>query len=60
MAQDIILGAFRKRLKNRGYLNIHIYKTRNDIEYFVSFVEPIFHRHLEGIMTFRQIYNAAR
>lgn len=49
MAQNHILLAFRKRLKKRGYTDIHIYNTYNidengkkDYSYYeVNAIEPL-------------------
>lgn len=40
MAQDIIIMAFRKRLRLRGYTQISIKRLRPDL-YLVSAVEPL-------------------
>lgn len=60
MSQDVIISAFRKRLKNRGYLNIRISRTSKPDKYFISFIEPIFRRGLEGILSLSEMHHSAR
>lgn len=60
MSQDVIISAFRKRLKNRGYRNIHICKTNLPDVYYVAFTEPIFCLRLEGVLTLSEIYHSAK
>ena len=60
MAQDVIVVAFRKRLKNRGYFNIRICKTDAPGVFYVSFIEPIFRFKLEGILTLCEMSHSAK
>lgn len=39
--QNLVVLAFRKRLKKRGYLNISIHKVKGSDEYTVTAVEPL-------------------
>lgn len=44
MAQDAILLAFRKRLKKRGYSDIHIYKSKELPQHYITEArEPLAH-----------------
>lgn len=57
MGQDTILLALRKRMKNRNYKDIHIYKINEiddkgnikDVLYSVSAIEPLSEKRVERV-----------
>lgn len=59
MAQDVIVMAFRKRLRLRGYTQISIKQLRPDL-YLVSAVEPLAGFGVQLEMSLLDMYNAIR
>lgn len=59
MAQDVIVMAFRKRLRLRGYTQISIKQLRPDL-YLVSAVEPLAGFGVQLEMSLFDMRNAIR
>lgn len=56
MGQNCTVMAFRKRLRKRGYRDIHIMKSALSGLYEVSAVEPVFLQRVSGKMTEEIMY----
>lgn len=56
MGQNNTVMAFRKRLRKRGYTDIHIMKSHLSGLYYVSAVEPVFMQKVFGKMTEEIMY----
>lgn len=62
--QDTTIGAFRKRLSNRGYSYIHIKRVRHPLlhqeRYIVSAREPLSYAFVEVELTIAEMYHMFR